>query len=114
MAFVSFWSLSVLFGFLSFLFFRFVSFRSFCPVPFRFVSFRLLTCMSAHAGCSSDLSGATRLAHSMVSRWGMSDKVGFVAYNTSPGAGGSGAGKVSQQHLALVDSEVKAILDVCA
>ena len=35
------------------------------------------------AGAESDLKGATNLARKMVTRWGMSDRIGPVAYNTT-------------------------------
>jgi ATP-dependent metalloprotease len=57
------------------------------------------------SGASSDLEQATEIATSMVERWGMSDKVGFVSHKNLTGRGSEA--HVSQQTRAAIDSEVK-------
>jgi cell division protease FtsH len=62
-------------------------------------------------GAESDLESVTRIARSMVGRWGMSEKVGAVSVLPAEGdprlAGASGA------LLDLVDEEVRRISDEC-
>ena len=57
------------------------------------------------SGASSDFEQATQIAISMVERWGMSDKVGFVSHKNLTARGGEA--RVSQHTRAAVDSEVK-------
>ena len=57
------------------------------------------------SGASSDFEQATNIATSMVERWGMSDKVGFVSHKNLTGRGGDAA--VSQATRAAIDAEVK-------
>ena len=44
------------------------------------------------SGASSDFEQATAIAMNMVERWGMSDKLGFVAHKHLTGSGRNGAG----------------------
>jgi cell division protease FtsH len=66
-------------------------------------------------GPSNDLQVLTGLARDMVARWGMSDKIGPIALESSGGRplfGGSGAeGEHSQEVASLIDSEVRLIIN---
>ncbi|KYR00366.1 hypothetical protein DLAC_11541 [Tieghemostelium lacteum] len=53
------------------------------------------------SGASSDFQSASSLAYAMITKWGMSEKVGFI--NSSQ--------KQSDQVQSLVDNEVKKLLD---
>jgi len=55
------------------------------------------------SGASSDFQTATSLAYSMVTKWGMSDKVGFIHLSNDR--------KISPEQRQLIDSEVKRLLD---
>ena len=48
---------------------------------------------------------ATKLAYNMVTKWGMSDKVGLIYYDPK-------GMKLSDDQQKLVDNEVKELLDV--
>jgi cell division protease FtsH len=63
-------------------------------------------------GAESDIQQATRIAHGMVARWGMSEQIGFVQVD-GDGASGflPGADPVAQATRELVDREVKRIVD---
>ena len=55
-------------------------------------------------GCSSDLRGATNLAYEAVRRYGMfGEDAGYLSVDVKD---------VSQEHNALIDEQVKKILDV--
>ena len=64
-------------------------------------------------GAESDIQQVTRIARGMVERWGMSDKVGFLA--VAPRDGQSfllpGAEPVSEATQELIDEEVRRIVD---
>ncbi|MBU1754733.1 cell division protein FtsH, partial [Patescibacteria group bacterium] len=60
-------------------------------------------------GPSNDLAVITALARDMVSRWGMSDAVGPVAFTADRGGYGSEA--FSQDVSAKIDAEVKRIIE---
>ncbi len=64
-------------------------------------------------GAESDIQQVTRIARGMVERWGMSEKVGFLA--VAPQDGQSmllpGAEPVSQATQELIDAEVRRIVD---
>ncbi|TRZ51735.1 ATP-dependent metallopeptidase FtsH/Yme1/Tma family protein [bacterium] len=66
-------------------------------------------------GPSNDLQVATSLARSMVTRWGMSDKIGPVALEDPSGkiiyGRGIGEKEYSEQVSAMVDSEVSLIMN---
>lgn len=70
-------------------------------------------------GAENDLQQATRLAHEMVTRWGMSDKIGavFLAEEQGLFAGGlKGSGVrqgYSEQMAILIDEEVRRIIRQC-
>ncbi len=68
-------------------------------------------------GAASDIQHATSLAKSMVTKWGLSDKLGFRTYSDDsdePFLGrsmGGGANGVSDQTARLVDEEIRAVID---
>jgi cell division protease FtsH len=68
-------------------------------------------------GASNDLQVLTGLARDMVTRYGMSDKVGPLAVEAMPGktlfGGGIEGGEHSEESAAIVDSEVKKIIAGC-
>jgi cell division protease FtsH len=67
-------------------------------------------------GAESDLEQVTRIARSMVGRWGMSDKVGLVSVLPGPGDDVNPFvpdGNVSPGTLELVDAEVRRIVEEC-
>lgn len=69
------------------------------------------------SGAQQDIERATQLARNMVCKWGMSDKLGAIAYEErDEGAGGYGMGsssdhKYSDDTAKEIDSEVRKILD---
>jgi cell division protease FtsH len=62
-------------------------------------------------GAESDLEMVTRVARSMVGRWGMSDRIGRVS--VLPADGDARMGGTSDAMLAAVDEEVRRITDEC-
>ncbi len=64
-------------------------------------------------GASNDIEQATRIARSMVSRYGMSDKYGMMALETVNNAylGGDTTLACSSATAADIDSEVRAIIE---
>ncbi|WP_088308119.1 ATP-dependent zinc metalloprotease FtsH [Novosphingobium sp. B 225] len=67
------------------------------------------------SGASSDIQQATSLARNMVTRWGMSDKLGPLQYEQTQegylGYGGSARTMGSDETNKLIDSEIKALVD---
>ncbi len=68
------------------------------------------------SGASSDISGATRLAKAMVTRWGMSDKLGPLAYGDNEeevflGHSVTRTQNMSEETSKLVDSEVRKFVE---
>lgn len=68
------------------------------------------------SGAKQDIERATQLARSMVCEWGMSDKMGTVAYaegndNGYMGMGGHSDKKYSEDTAKSIDEEVRRILD---
>lgn len=65
-------------------------------------------------GAENDIEQATQLARNMVTRWGMSDKLGMVQlagrYNPYLGVTQGGGPALSEQTAALIDSEVQKII----
>jgi cell division protease FtsH len=64
-------------------------------------------------GAESDIQQVTQIARGMVERWGMSDKIGFVAVAPKEGIGPilPGAEAVSEATQKIVDDEVRRIVD---
>ena len=67
------------------------------------------------SGASGDIQYATSLARSMVTKWGMSDKLGPLQYEESQegylGMGGSNRTMASDETNKLIDSEIRALID---
>lgn len=68
------------------------------------------------SGARQDIERATQIARSMVCEWGMSDKLGAVAYDDHSetnqyGFGGYSEKKYSQETAKTIDDEVRRILD---
>lgn len=62
-------------------------------------------------GASSDISQATNMARNMVTRWGLSDKVGTIDYSEEDGTKFYAAQKVfSEETGKIIDEEVKRIV----
>jgi cell division protease FtsH len=66
------------------------------------------------AGASSDIQQATKLARAMVTKWGYSEKVGFVDYSESPNntflGQQMGQAHVSEETSQVIESEVKGLV----
>src|SRR5713226_8369276 len=74
----------------------------------------LLVYGTASTGASNDLQQVTMIAREMVVRWGMSPKIGPLAFNDDPSANGLGAGRPYSEATARdIDTEVKRIADEC-
>jgi cell division protease FtsH len=68
------------------------------------------------AGASSDIEQATKIARHMVTHWGMSDKLGPIAYGENQqevflGHSVTQSKNVSEETAQLIDSEVRQIVD---
>lgn len=64
------------------------------------------------SGAASDIEQATKLARSMVTRWGLSDKLGMVAYGRSQEEVYRGEdNSVSEETAKLIDAEVRKLID---
>ena len=66
-------------------------------------------------GASSDIQNATHIASHMVKEWGMSDKMGPMAYQTQQDSfwGMSNTKNISEATFEKIDLEVRKILDTC-
>ena len=63
-------------------------------------------------GASSDISQATSMARNMVTRWGLSDKIGSVDYSSDDSSGMyPGSKSYSEATGKLIDAEVKDIIE---
>lgn len=70
-------------------------------------------------GASNDIERATRMAHNMVTKWGLSDKLGPLQYNDEHeevflgrNAGG-GSKTLSDETTRMIDEEIREIIDTC-
>jgi cell division protease FtsH len=67
------------------------------------------------SGASSDIQYATSLARNMVTKWGMSDKLGPLQYEEAQegylGMGGSQRTMMSDETNKLIDSEIRTLVD---
>ena len=68
------------------------------------------------SGASSDIEQATKLARAMVTRWGVSDKLGQVAYGENQeevflGHSVARTQNVSEETAQLIDAEVRRLID---
>ena len=71
---------------------------------------------SVTTGASNDIERATDLARNMVTKWGLSDKLGPLAYSedqdeTFLGMGGSRASHMSDDTANEIDTEIRAFID---
>ncbi len=70
-------------------------------------------------GASNDIMRASQIARNMVTKWGLSEKLGPLLYaedDDQPflrGGGGSSGASVSGETAKMIDSEVRAIIDDC-
>ncbi len=70
-------------------------------------------------GASNDIHRATNMAYSMVTKWGLSEKLGPLQYNDEQeevflGRGGAGNSKrLSSETTRMIDEEVRSIIDTC-
>jgi cell division protease FtsH len=64
-------------------------------------------------GAESDIEHVTAIARQMISRWGMSDAIGFVTVRAGEGRGGflTGAGEGSEATQRIVDEEMRRLID---
>ncbi len=62
-------------------------------------------------GASSDIEQATKMAKAMVTKWGLSDKVGTLDYSPDNSSGYPVAREISDETSKLIDSETKRIVD---
>jgi cell division protease FtsH len=68
------------------------------------------------SGAQSDIDGATRLARAMVTRWGLSDKLGTVAYGENQDEVFLGMSVARQQNVSeataqTIDAEIRRLVD---
>jgi cell division protease FtsH len=62
-------------------------------------------------GASSDIEQATRMAKAMVTKWGLSDKVGTLDYAPDSSSGYPAPRDISDETSKLIDLEIKRIVD---
>ncbi len=64
-------------------------------------------------GASNDIERATQLARSMVTKWGLSDRIGAVDYGEDPNRGYMGASNkpMSEKMAQMIDEEIRILLD---
>jgi cell division protease FtsH len=70
-------------------------------------------------GASNDIERSTKMARSMVTRWGLSEKLGPLVYEEEEGevflgmSAGSSRAHVSEETARIIDEEVRTIIDDC-
>lgn len=68
-------------------------------------------------GASNDIERVTEIARNMVTKWGMSERMGLLTYSTEPGEPFMGAqtsgSQVSDETAHAIDEEIRAIIDSC-
>jgi cell division protease FtsH len=71
-----------------------------------------IACGDVSSGAQADIQQATDIARRMVTEWGMSEKLGFVAYNSDQGQPGFEfmQREYSDQTAQVIDSEIQAIM----
>ncbi len=62
-------------------------------------------------GASNDIERATQLARNMVTKWGLSDKLGPMDYGDSEGYMGSQAKPMSEEMAKVIDDEIRVVID---
>jgi cell division protease FtsH len=65
-------------------------------------------------GASNDIERATQIARNMVTKWGLSDKLGPLTYSDDEGeqSGGGKSKGLSESTTAIIDQEVRRIVDI--
>ena len=69
-------------------------------------------------GASNDIERVTEIARNMVTKWGLSDRMGPIAYNTEDsepflGKAATQGGGISDETVHAIDEEIRAIIDGC-
>lgn len=62
-------------------------------------------------GASNDIERATQLARNMVTKWGLSDKLGPMDYGDNEGYMGSQSKPMSEQMAQVIDDEIRIVID---
>ncbi|NOQ14074.1 MAG: ATP-dependent zinc metalloprotease FtsH [Methyloprofundus sp.] len=62
-------------------------------------------------GASNDIERATQLARNMVTKWGLSEKLGPMDYGDSEGYMGSQSKPMSEQMAKVIDDEIRIVID---
>ena len=62
-------------------------------------------------GASNDIERATQLARNMVTKWGLSDKLGPMDYGDNEGYMGSQSKPMSEQMAKVIDDEIRIVID---
>jgi cell division protease FtsH len=63
-------------------------------------------------GASNDIERATQIARNMVTKWGLSDKLGPLTYDEDGDQSNSKSNNVSDNTAAIIDQEVRSIIDI--
>ncbi len=62
-------------------------------------------------GASNDIERATQLARNMVTKWGLSDKLGPMDYGDNQGYMGTQSKPMSEEMAKMIDNEIRAVID---